>query len=307
MKLSPLGNIHSTLFALLIISAFIIIGVRPQTPATFGLVNSTSTSPNNVHSVRYSPDGMTIAYTAQSSGLAILNAADLTSVASSSLDFGGSGFALALSYSRTNSSKLYYQLYSGSTTSTGPVSWPNNNLTLNPAIPSTITNVTDLDVSPDDSKLIVCGENGFEIIHLSNSNVARSNPAGYWGSLSCKFAADHGYAVVKNYIQIEVFDQSHNKIAGYSGSNWIYGIDWNSNGTLLAFVEFYKGLVVLDKAANTTTVYHPVSASSYLHAVDWSPNDQMIAYSIYNNKTVVINATSKALIYETPSLSGNVL
>ena len=73
-------------------------------------------------------------------------------------------------------------------------------------------------------------------------------------------------------------------------------MDWNSDGTALAFVLYFKGLMVYNMTTNTTSICFSTSNTSLLHAVDWSPNDKMIAFSISNQKTIIIDAITKVII-----------
>ena len=60
-----------------------------------------------------------------------------------------------------------------------------------------------------------------------------------------------------------------------------YAIDWNGNGTSLAFAKHYKGIFVYDMASNSTSSYYNLTnISSYFFALDWSPNDKYIAFNL---------------------------
>lgn len=57
-------------------------------------------------------------------------------------------------------------------------------------------------------------------------------------------------------------------------------MDWNPNGTLLAFTQHRKGLFIYDDATNVVTQIFNSGTSKNLFSVDWSPNGKMIAFSI---------------------------
>lgn len=106
--------------------------------------------------------------------------------------------------------------------------------------------------------------------------------------------------MVKNGTNIEVWNISpSSKVSEYNGNNSIFGLDWNSDGTKIAFIEHYKGLFVLNVATSTVEGYYTGNTTQKLHAVDWSPNDMMIAFSIENHKTIIMNITAYSIMFET--------
>jgi len=57
-------------------------------------------------------------------------------------------------------------------------------------------------------------------------------------------------------------------------------MDWNPNGTLLAFTQHRKGLYIYNDATDVVTQIFNSGTSKNLFSVDWSPNGKMIAFSI---------------------------
>ena len=88
---------------------------------------------------------------------------------------------------------------------------------------------------------------------------------------------------------LEVYDENNILKYRYIGNDVIYGIDWNSNGNAIAFVENNKGLNVYNLSSNITSSYYNASPS-FITTVDWSPNAKYIALSITDYMTIIIDA-----------------
>ena len=88
---------------------------------------------------------------------------------------------------------------------------------------------------------------------------------------------------------LEVYDENNILKYRYIGNDLINGIDWNSNGNAIAFVENNKGLNVYNLSSNITSSYYNASPS-FITAVDWSPNAKYIAFSITDYMTIIIDA-----------------
>jgi len=117
-------------------------------------------------------------------------------------------------------------------------------------------------------------------------------------SMACKFSVTGRYAVVYNGVNIRIYNSNNTFYHNYIGiaGDQIWSLDWNSDGTKIAFTVLYKGVKVLTISTKTVEDYYTVSNTTFLKSLDWSPDDQIIAFVILNSKIVFLNATTKAVI-----------
>jgi len=165
---------------------------------SFNLIkNFTTSSP--VRSVRYSPDGKMIAFSQNTIGIRIHNSSDFSYINGTNQDFGN---AFAMTFSR-DSLQIAYHVFVNVSIGTRIVDiQSNNSLNISPLISSGLIFVHEIDFSFDGDRLIICGQNGYEIYSNAAAGIIDASIPSYGSSYSCKYSSRDFYAIVKQSSQI---------------------------------------------------------------------------------------------------------
>ena len=178
-----------TKFALVLLYTLLL---NYQAETMFPDIQARINTANNVYATRYSPDGQYLAFLSNIDGLRVYRVDNnYQFVNSTNIDFIANNGALALSYSHDQSLIAYSVYYSGGKII---ILNTNNGLTVNKTIDLNFTQIYNLDFSPDDTRIIVCGRWGFSIYQISNSSIIFYKSC--YNSFSCKFSKNNYYAAV---------------------------------------------------------------------------------------------------------------